>query len=466
MAGSQILVGPTLVQAGRSGGGFPKCMKPGPDGALSLRDQARAIACSASDPANAWKKLCEWASAQPDPKAAMHPALFQMVDKHGADARFAYVAAEVTNAAAAARASMPEKAAENLATMLGNCVASTGHMQPAASSFQPSFTTAAVSHETHPQASPQPQWDTSHFMIVREMSFRANDYADSGITHLPPASTTDNKVSGLIYDVVEMHPDNMNPAHLRKEAHSIAAKSEEPFTAWTELRRWSLGKGPAATKVAVIEFMEQHGRRPESAAIIPEIARLAMVMPEPERKEMLDMAHRSFSLSTGFERSAPAPRTMNPALPKNKAPAKTMQAPPVHPDIARMIEQRDIIFHVNRGGLGLPKAGKKADIAAKLPLTRETFAPVLSAGRGHVLINSLADRLSAHGHEAYSQPEAAAAPKMAKRRPVRRSAGKRKPLRAAMKKSAKSSARKKARPARRIVRELMKKGRRKTSRRK
>ena len=77
MAGSQILAGPTLVQAGRSGGGFPKCMKPGPDGALSLRDQARAIACSASDPANAWKKLCEWASAQPDSKAAMHPALFQ-----------------------------------------------------------------------------------------------------------------------------------------------------------------------------------------------------------------------------------------------------------------------------------------------------------------------------------------------------------------------------------------------------
>ena len=470
MAGSHLQANPTRVQVDQPRGGFPKCMKPGPDGALSLRDQARIIACSCSDPATAWRKLCDWASAQTDPKAAMHPVLFQMVDKHGADPRFSAVAEEVASAASAARASMPERAAENLAAMLGKACApaDAGHAVSAAP--QPSSAVSCVQDpaqkpDTGPESSAQKS-EASHFLFVRELASRAND--DSGIIHLPPESTTDNNVSGPIYRVVEMLPDNRNPAQLRAEARSIAAKSPEPFTAWTELRRWSLGKGPAATKVAVMEFIEQHGRRPEAAAIIPEIARLATAMPEQDRKEMLDVAHRSFSASAGFERSAPQPRVMGQAIPKGRAggkAAKDVQAPSVSPDIARMIEQRDVIFHVNRGGLPIPRSGKQADVA-RMPLTRQTFAPVLNASHGHVLINSLSDRLSAHGHEMAPVREAAAPVA----RPARRSAGK--AVRAAAKKaakrrSAKRAARKKAALVRRLMaRKPSKKPGRKKSRRK
>lgn len=200
-----------------------------------------------------------------------------------------------------------------------------------------------------------------------------------------------------------MHADSKNPAALRNEARQVAAVSTEPFMAWSELKRWSLGKGPAATRVAVMEFMEQHGRKPEAAAIIPEISRLALQMPEPERKEMLSLANRPFAPASGFERTiSPISSSIGTTFPKKKE-QKEMPAP--HPDIARMMEQRDAIFHVNRGALGAPREGKKAGFAPALPITRRDFTPVLSAGHGHALVHSLSERLSFHGHEEHVHAE-------------------------------------------------------------
>lgn len=175
------------------------------------------------------------------------------------------------------------------------------------------------------------------------------------------------------------------------EARSVAARSGEPFMAWMDLKRWSLGKGPAATRAAVISFMEAHGNRPEAAALIPEISRIAQQMPEPERKELLQLTNRTFSVSAGFSsRFAPVPRSIGTPLPKKDA--REVSAPP---DIARMMEQRDAIFHVSRGPSAFPKPPEE-----KRAVTRGSFAPALG-NRGHAIVNSLADLLSTHGHEGH-----------------------------------------------------------------
>lgn len=209
-----------------------------------------------------------------------------------------------------------------------------------------------------------------------------------------------------------MNLDNRNSELLRQEAHSVAIRSEEPFVAWSELKRWSLGKGQAGTKAALMEFMEQHGRKPESAAILPEIARMASMMHEPDRREMLELTHRWFSVSAGFERAvSPISRAIGSIFPAKKAQEKQVPAP--HPDITRMMEQRDIIFHVNRGGLGLPVRGMVNPTVFPPPRMRVITA---GAGKGHALIRSLSERLSVHGHEpGHERP--AYMPAAAKKRP-------------------------------------------------
>jgi hypothetical protein len=216
----------------------------------------------------------------------------------------------------------------------------------------------------------------------------------------------------------------MNPDRL-SEARSLAAKSAEPFVAWMDLKCWSLGKGPAATRAAIVSFMETHGSRPEAAAILPEISRLALQLPEPERKELLQLTNRTFSAAGGFSsRFAPVPRSIGAPLP-NKA-AKAVSAPP---DIVRMIEQRDAIFTVSRS-LGLPKPPRDVKRAEKPQLTRGSFERVLaSGGHGHAIVHSLAEMLSAHGHDAcdfrgVSGPAPEAAPVRAVKAPPARGAHK------------------------------------------
>lgn len=214
----------------------------------------------------------------------------------------------------------------------------------------------------------------------------------------------------------------MNPDRL-KEARSVAARSSEPFAAWTELKRWSLGKGPDAARAAAVSFMETHGAKPESAAILPEIARLAQQMPGPQRNELLHIAHGSFSVAAGFiSRLVPQPNAS--AARFGKKDAKQL---PVTPDIARMMEQRDAIFQVNRGALALPqpprearRAGQAGPAEPEAPrLTRGDFEHVLmSDGHGHALVRSLAERLSRHGHERYPAMESYGLPMYAKKRPA------------------------------------------------
>ncbi len=232
----------------------------------------------------------------------------------------------------------------------------------------------------------------------------------------------------------------MNPDRL-KEARSVAARSTEPFAAWTELKRWSLGKGPDAARAAAVSFMETHGTRPESAAILPEIARLAQQMPGPQRNELLHIAHGSFSMAAGFiSRLVPQPNAS--AARFGKKDAKQL---PVTPDIARMMEQRDALFHVNRGALALPqpprearRAGRAGPAEPEAPrLTREDFEHVLmSDGHGHALVRSLAERLSRHGHERYPAMESYGLPMYAKKRPAVKAKSAKRP-----------AARKRARPA-------------------
>ena len=74
-----------------------------------------------------------------------------------------------------------------------------------------------------------------------------------------------------------------NPDKLRKQAQSIASKNAEPKQAWKELREWASENGPMAMEMAVHEFLANHGRDPEVAALIPGIMHRVSVLPLGER---------------------------------------------------------------------------------------------------------------------------------------------------------------------------------------
>jgi hypothetical protein len=165
---------PRNIAAPEKHGGLPRCMKPGSDGALSLRDQARQISLSTSNPATAWQMLLSWASQQPDRNEAMHPVLFQML-RHADKPGFAAIAPQVVHEAS--RCSMHAEARENLARMLGNaCTAHGLVFNPASFSLtahaaqspgQPATLSHPLSHAGNAPAQPvQAQSQDSGFFTI------------------------------------------------------------------------------------------------------------------------------------------------------------------------------------------------------------------------------------------------------------------------------------------------------------
>jgi hypothetical protein len=222
-----------------------------------------------------------------------------------------------------------------------------------------------------------------------------------------------------------MNADERNPELLRQEAHSVAIRSQEPFVAWSELRRWSFGKGPAGTKAAIEAFLEAHGGRPEAAAVIPAISHVAFLLPEPERRELLELANRSFSTlreshGSAMGRLNPFSRVISSLLPKKETVSPQSARPlRISPDIVMMIENRNLLFQANRGSQVFPPGGRARYSA--LPAARSMAA---GASGGHALVHSLSERLSMHGHE-FSHEHQANVPLAAKKRSVQKKTVKR-----------------------------------------
>ena len=247
-----------------------------------------------------------------------------------------------------------------------------------------------------------------------------------------------------------MNAGGGNPELLRQEAQSVAIRSQEPFVAWSELRRWSFDKGPAGMKAAAEAFLAAHGGRPEAAAVIPEISRIALTLPEPERRKMLELANSSFSTLSGARmapgRLVPFSRFFSSLLPKKEVPLPQSAKPlRISPDIALMMENRDMLFQVNRGGPELLSRDRRG-YPAFSPARRGIL--VADASSGHELIQSLSERLSMHGHEPGNPYGVQLA---AEKRPAVKKSTRRTPAR---KKAAKSALGKKSRSRRKPVRKI------------
>jgi len=259
-------------------------------------------------------------------------------------------------------------------------------------------------------------------------------------------------------------------ASLRDEARSLAARNQEPRRAWYELNSWSFGKGPTAMKAAIMGFLDQHGSRPESAAILPEIARAASQLSPMDRSAMLSLANRSFSM-VGFGRSILNMPSHNVSMRKDrpalslvfhpKQPQKSggmniASAPLVQaPDLAEMMEARDRIFHVNdriKESASIPKpSAHQADAQVKsASVTSESFKPMLKAVDGHVLVRSLIARVRSHSSDS-PYMASSPAPKAVRTRKPARNAVKavKRSVKAPKRKSAVRRARPKARKSRR-----------------
>jgi hypothetical protein len=242
-----------------------------------------------------------------------------------------------------------------------------------------------------------------------------------------------------------MNADEGSPERLRQEAYSVAIRSEEPFLAWSELRRWSFDKGPAGAKAAAEAFIEAHGNRPEAAAVMPELSRIALLLPEPQRRELLELVNGSFSSlgsSRGLSSShiSPFSRFISALLPKKET---ALQHSPkqvrISPDIAMMIENRNLLFQMNRGGQRVAPPGR-ADYSA-LPAVRRG---AMTADTGHALVHSLSERLSMHGHE-FGHARPAGVVLAAKKRPAAKKTARRKSASRKAKPRARKSVRKKSR---------------------
>ena len=270
-------------------------------------------------------------------------------------------------------------------------------------------------------------------------------------------------------------------ASLRDEARSLASKNREPRRAWTELNVWAFGKGPTAMKAAIMGFLDQHGSRPESAAIIPEISRAASQLPPIDRTAMLSLANRSFSMPAfgsgifNIPKHGVAMHGNRPALSLNFQ-AKKMEraggsniaaAPAVQaPDIAQMMEARDSIFRVNdqikeAGTMRKPTTLSHATSSGVkvAQVTSESFKPMIKSVDSHTLVRSLIAKVRSHSSDdaSYLSPSPSVRPKLAKAKTRRKTAvrkvarpkrtvkaAKRKPVRAKPKR-----ARPKARKSRR-----------------
>jgi len=118
-------------------------------------------------------------------------------------------------------------------------------------------------------------------------------------------------------------------------------------------------------KAAMMGFLEQHGSKPESAAILPEIIRNASMLPPSERNSITEITNQSFSSIAGFKQpmaaSLPFAQRMNTvSKPQFSSVFKLKQSPVPHSadgrfDTDSMTSMRDEVFRMNEAVI---QAGK------------------------------------------------------------------------------------------------------------
>jgi hypothetical protein len=219
------------------------------------------------------------------------------------------------------------------------------------------------------------------------------------------------------------------------QARMLASGTREPHIAWSYLKRWATGKGPLAMKAAMIGFLEQHGSRPESAAIIPEMMAFTSQISPPERKDIIEFANRSYSSISGFAvqsvgKSAgptglPAvgdAHALSSAFRPKSAPSAPLagagQRFLASRDMERMVAMRDEVFRVSdamkassriqppsiQSNHPNPSVPSKPPVSMQRlppPISRESFEPVFKAHKGHAIMRSLIERVRSHGRSEF-----------------------------------------------------------------
>lgn len=387
-------------------GGIPKCMKPGPDGALSLRDQARRIVLSVSDPREAWSQLKDWASKQSDPSLAMHPALFQVL-RHSKDLRFAAIASEVAREAGRMQTSMPAPARENLIKMLTEACSAQGLVLnrysftvlspdgrafglPASRSgplpaltLQPS-SIGSVEPGSTGAFSVSPSSDLSQFVMAREAILRVSDRLHDSLTTLDRAT--------LMPDNREMPP---SPKDIFTESPFLALSKpfEKPRDPWARPEAAPQESRKETGSVAISKDFAHPPKQP--AASQPWI-----------KEEKKPQAAKSRIPTPPVVVQPSQPRTAHspqpPEFPRAAVLPKPNPAPAIRPPAQWLHESLPTFTQKT------PKP-EKAEKEKKLPVQqkRRKTIPVakgkkaetpkaMKAGTGHDLVRALAERLKSH----------------------------------------------------------------------
>ena len=212
------------------------------------------------------------------------------------------------------------------------------------------------------------------------------------------------------------------------QARTLAKGTREPYIAWSYLKRWATGKGPTAMKAAMVSFLEEHGSKPESAVIIPEIMRGSYMMPPSERKELMESANLAFSSIQGFNRGIPPvgraiqsgtlPISGNrPAFSTVFKPKQSPSAPlsgvgerftlsnenraaSLRDELSRISESVRQSYSVNPINAAPHKREDPRRIDPSMQVTHESFGHTAGAAKSHAIMHSLIERIRSHGMDA------------------------------------------------------------------
>jgi hypothetical protein len=236
-----------------------------------------------------------------------------------------------------------------------------------------------------------------------------------------------------------------NPDELRRRARLIANSGKNARSTWEELKKWASGKGPAAMKGAMIEYLNFFGSSPESAAMLPEILRNASLLPSPqERREIFRLAkykkhaiaeHQGLSMKSDMpvEKSRPSlSLTFNPAPPTDLP--RLGAIAPLSP-AADHSKIRDLHFSMRERMSVQIRDSWRAAAPVASPVFDPTKSPdtfVMGAHKGEHLVKSLIHTLRSHGsdekhhvpHMHHETPAPRKTVKRRKRKPLAKKTGK------------------------------------------
>jgi hypothetical protein len=183
------------------------------------------------------------------------------------------------------------------------------------------------------------------------------------------------------------------------QARSLASGAREPYIAWSHLKQWAIGKGPSGMKAAMVSFLEQHGSRPEAAAVIPEIIKSASMMPPSERQAIMESANMHYSSMARFGQMRIPSQKMKLPMSGNRPQfisvfkPKAMQSNPALGMSERFsqeaLDPRDSIFRASENLKFVPQRATK--------ISRESFAPAMVAAPKNAMMDSLIGRIRSHG---------------------------------------------------------------------